>query len=161
MMGEVVSRFDVGALAARLRGEGKRIVFTNGCFDILHVGHVRYLREAAKLGDVLIVGLNTDDSVRRIKGDKRPLVPLDERAEMLVSLSVIDYVTFFDEDRPDVIISEIKPDFHVKGGDYDISEIPEREVVDSYGGKVVIIPEVAGKATTNIVSKVVELYGRE
>lgn len=132
----------------------KKIVFTNGCFDILHVGHIRYLQEAAKLGDLLIVGLNSDDSVRRLKGSDRPINSELERAEMLVSLGFVDYVTIFDEDTPLNIIKLIQPDVLVKGGDYSIDNVVGRKEVEDRGGSVVLIPFVEGKSTTNIINKI-------
>lgn len=152
-MGEVLSREDVKTVVGELRSSGKKIVFTNGCFDILHVGHVRYLRQAKALGDVLLVGVNSDESVRKIKGEKRPLVPEDERAELLSSLSCVDYVFLFSEERPDAVIMETKPDVHVKGGDYKLEDIPEKEVVESYGGKVVLIADT-GHSTSDIISRI-------
>lgn len=147
-------RNDLAVIAKNLKTEGAKIVFTNGCFDILHLGHVRYLREAKKLGDILIVGLNSDNSVTALKGPDRPYISELERAEILASLECVDYVTIFDELRPDNLIKVIKPDIHVKGGDYKISELPERKLVESLGGKVAIIPPIKGRSTTNIVEKI-------
>lgn len=147
-------RGEISALAKNLKNEGARIVFTNGCFDILHLGHVRYLREAKKLGDVLIVGLNSDNSVTALKGPGRPYVSELERAEILASLECVDFVIIFSELRPDSLIKLIKPDIHVKGGDYKVSELPERKTVESLGGKVVVIPPIKGKSTTGIIEKI-------
>jgi len=147
-------RGEIAALAGNLKNEGAKIVFTNGCFDLLHLGHVRYLREAKKLGDILMVGLNSDDSVRALKGKDRPYVSEMERAEILASLECVDYVTIFPELKPDHLIKTIKPDFHVKGGDYKISELPERKLVESLGGKVMVIPPIQGKSTTGIVERI-------
>jgi D-glycero-beta-D-manno-heptose 1-phosphate adenylyltransferase len=127
------------------------VVFTNGCFDLLHVGHVRYLQEAAKMGDVLVIGVNTDASVRRYKGPNRPVVPLSERMELLDALRCVDYVVPFNEDDPSLTISILKPDIHVKGGDYDIETMPETPVVRAYGGKVVTVPFYEGFSTTRII----------
>lgn len=160
-MGQVVSRDDIRELASGLLSSGKKIVFTNGCFDLIHVGHTRYLTEAAKLGDVLVVGLNSDDSVKKIKGGGRPLIPESERAEVLASLSCVDYVVVFDEDRPDELIREIRPDYHVKGGDYSMEEIPEKDLVESLGGKVVLIPEIEGRSTSKIIEKIGKAYGQK
>ena len=149
------------ALAQRLnvaRAEGKRIVFTNGCFDILHVGHARYLEQARTLGDLLVVGLNSDSSVRELKGDGRPLVPQDERSEMLAHLASVDLVCIFDESRPDALLEIVRPDIHVKGGDYRAADLPEAAVVEKHGGKVVIMPLVEGRSTTNIIARVLEAY---
>jgi D-beta-D-heptose 7-phosphate kinase/D-beta-D-heptose 1-phosphate adenosyltransferase len=144
----------------RRRGEGQKIAFTNGCFDILHVGHVRYLREARKTGDLLILALNSDASVRAIKGDKRPLVPQQERAEVAASLEAVDYVTLFDETTPLKLIEYLRPDYLVKGGDWKKEAVVGRDAVRSWGGKVVLIPVVEGASTTNIVEKVLHVYGK-
>jgi len=147
-------RNEIAAIAKNLKNEGAKIVFTNGCFDILHLGHVRYLREAKKMGDILIVGLNNDNSVTALKGPGRPYVSEMERAEILASLECVDFVTIFHELRPDNLIKFIKPDVHVKGGDYKISELPERKTVEALGGKVVVIPPIKGRSTTGIVEKI-------
>lgn len=155
---------DRGALREKLedlRKTGKKIAFTNGCFDILHVGHVRYLREAKKTGDVLVLALNSDSSVRSIKGEKRPLVPEMERAEVLAALEFIDFVTIFDELTPLELIQCLKPDVLIKGGDWPEEKVVGRDEVKQWGGKVVIIPEVMGKSTTNVVEKIISIYGRE
>jgi D-beta-D-heptose 7-phosphate kinase/D-beta-D-heptose 1-phosphate adenosyltransferase len=147
--------------ADELRASGKKIVFTNGCFDLLHVGHTRYLRNARELGDVLIVGLNSDSSVRKIKGEGRPIVPEGERAEVLASLACVDYVVVFEEDRPDSLLKSIRPHIHVKGGDYSIQDIPERKSVESHGGKVVILKKVERHSTRNIIQKILKAYGNK
>jgi D-beta-D-heptose 7-phosphate kinase/D-beta-D-heptose 1-phosphate adenosyltransferase len=147
-------RGELAAIARNLKNEGARIVFTNGCFDILHLGHVRYLREAEKLGDILIIGVNSDASVTALKGPDRPYVSEMERAEILASLECVDYVTIFEELRPDNLIRLLKPDIHVKGGDYKATELPERKLVESLGGKVAVIPPIKGRSTTNIVAKI-------
>jgi len=141
------------------RKQGKRIVFTNGCFDILHVGHVQYLRAARGMGDLLILGLNSDASVRAIKGEKRPLVPQMERAEVVASLTSVDYVTLFDETTPLRLIEALQPDCLVKGGDWDQASVVGGDLVRSRGGKVVIVPLTEGASTTNIVEKVLQVYG--
>lgn len=151
---KIKSRAEIAAIAKNLRNEGAKVVFTNGCFDILHLGHVRYLREAKKLGDILVIGLNSDDSVTALKGPGRPYVSEMERAEVLASLECVDYVTIFSELRPDNLIKIIKPDVHVKGGDYKLAELPERKVVESLGAKVVIIPPIKGKSTTSIIERI-------
>jgi len=140
-----------------LKKKGKKIVFTNGCFDILHIGHTRLLQKTRNFGDVLILGLNTDSSVRRLKGPERPIVNEKERAEILSALEFVDYIVFFDEDDPCKIISEIKPDIHVKGGDYDPNDyknMPEAKVVHEYGGKVEIIKIIEGKSSSSIIEKI-------
>jgi D-beta-D-heptose 7-phosphate kinase/D-beta-D-heptose 1-phosphate adenosyltransferase len=141
-----------------LRKDGKKIAFTNGCFDILHVGHVRYLREAKKTADVLVLALNSDSSVRSIKGEKRPLVGEDERAEILAALEFIDFVTIFKELTPQELIIYLKPDVLIKGGDWPEDKVVGRDDVKKWGGRVVLIPEVKGKSTTNIVEKIKEVY---
>lgn len=141
------------------RAAGHRIVFTNGCFDILHVGHARYLAQARELGDLLVVGVNSDESVRGLKGDNRPLVPEAERAEMLAHLASVDYVCLFTEERPDALLELVRPHIHAKGGDYRVDELPEAAVVRKHGGEIAILPLVEGRSTTNIVSRVLELYG--
>jgi rfaE bifunctional protein nucleotidyltransferase chain/domain len=143
----------------RIRKEGKTIAFTNGCFDILHVGHVRYLRDAKKTADVLILALNSDSSVRTIKGEKRPLIPQEERADVLAGLESVDYVTIFDEPTPLELINYLKPDVLIKGGDWAEESIVGRDVVRSWGGRVIVIPEIEGASTTNIVDKVLKVYG--
>jgi D-beta-D-heptose 7-phosphate kinase/D-beta-D-heptose 1-phosphate adenosyltransferase len=147
-------------IVEKLKKENKKIIFTNGCFDLLHIGHIRYLQEAKKLGDCLIVALNSDNSVRKLKGEKRPLVPEEERAEIISSLSCVDYVIIFEELTPENIILNLKPHIQVKGGDYKIEDIPERKIVESYGGKVMIVPEVKGYSTTNLVEKILEQYSK-
>ena len=144
----------------RRRGLGQKIVFTNGCFDILHVGHVRYLREARKLGDLLILALNSDASVRAIKGEKRPLVPQGERAEVAASLETVDYVTLFDEETPLKLIQYLRPDCLVKGADWKEDAVVGSDAVRSWGGEVVLIHVVEGASTTNIVEKVLRVYGK-
>jgi len=137
---------------------GKRIVFTNGCFDLLHVGHVKYLQKARSFGDLLILGLNSDSSIRRLKGEKRPLIGEDERAHILAALDCIDYVLIFEEDTPLRVISALRPDVLVKGGDYTLDGVVGRELVESYGGRVELVSFVDGKSTTNIIEKVLQSY---
>ncbi|MEO5951465.1 MAG: D-glycero-beta-D-manno-heptose 1-phosphate adenylyltransferase [Chloroflexia bacterium] len=143
-------------LVTRLRAEGKRIVLTNGTFDVLHVGHVRYLQSARALGDVLVVGLNSDSSVRGYKGPGRPVVQQDERAEILAALRCVDFVTIFDEPTATHIVEALQPDVYAKGGDYDASTgkpLPEAEAVLAYGGRVEIIPYVAGRSASQLIEK--------
>lgn len=146
--GELKKRID------RLKEEGKTVVFTNGCFDILHVGHVRYLEEAKKLGDVLVLGLNSDSSVRAIKGPRRPVVPEEDRACVMAALESIDFVTLFDEETPLHLIETLEPHIIVKGGDWSPERIVGRDLVESLGGRVVVIPEIPGSSTTNIIEKI-------
>ena len=141
---------------AELRAAGRRLVFTNGCFDILHVGHVRYLAEARRLGDALLVAVNSDRSVRALKGAGRPVMSEAERAEMLAALSSVDFVTVFDEESPRRLISEVLPDVLVKGGDYAPSEIHGREEVERAGGRVLALPFVEGASTTGIIERIKE-----
>ena len=141
-----------------LRKKGKKIAFTNGCFDILHLGHVRYLKEAKKTADILVLALNSDASVRAIKGAKRPLVSGEERAEVLAALECIDFVTIFNELTPLELICYLKPDVLIKGGDWPEDKVVGRDEIKKWGGHVTIIPEVAGKSTTNIVDKIISSY---
>ncbi|MCU0641275.1 MAG: D-glycero-beta-D-manno-heptose-7-phosphate kinase [Candidatus Margulisbacteria bacterium] len=147
-------RPEIAVVARELRAAGNKLVFTNGCFDILHLGHVRYLHEAKKLGDILIVGVNTDASVTALKGPERPYASEMERAEILASLECVDYVVLFNELRPDNLIKAVRPDVHVKGGDYQVNALPEKKLVESLGGRVVVIPPIKGRSTTNIVAKI-------
>jgi len=159
-MNKIVTRERLKEKIDHLKKEGKRIVFTNGCFDILHVGHTRYLREAKKTGDILILALNSDESVRSLKGDKRPLIPEDERGDVVASLESVDFVTIFNERTPLELIEYLKPDILVKGGDWAENEVVGRESVTAWGGKVVIIPEIKGSSTTNIIEKIINVYGQ-
>jgi len=142
---------------AQLKKEGKKIVFTNGCFDIIHTGHVHYLSEAKLLGDILIIGMNTDSSVSRLKGSDRPLNNQEDRALILDSLKPVDFVILFDEDTPFNLINSIKPDILVKGGDYKIENIIGADVVQKNGGEVKTIPFVTGKSTTLLLEKIRKL----
>ena len=140
------------------RQKSKAVVFTNGCFDLLHVGHVKYLQAARQLGDLLVLGLNSDDSIKRLKGPNRPLIGESERAHILAALDCIDYVVVFDEDTPLELITTLRPDILVKGGDYTPEGVVGRELVESYGGRVELINFVDGKSTTNIINKILESY---
>jgi D-beta-D-heptose 7-phosphate kinase/D-beta-D-heptose 1-phosphate adenosyltransferase len=155
----VIPRRAVRALCAGLRRQGKRIVFTNGCFDILHAGHARYLRHAAALGDVLFVGLNGDVSVRRLKGPGRPVQKASDRAYLLASLSCVTYVAVFPEDTPARLIREVVPHVLVKGGDWKGKEIVGSDVVRAHGGTVRTIRFVPGRSTTSILSRAREITG--
>ncbi len=141
------------------------MVLTNGLFDLLHVGHVDYLQRAREWGDVLIVGLNSDDSARRLKGEKRPIVPQRERAGLVAALACVDYVTIFEEDTAEKLVEILKPDVYVKGGDYTVGEeqgagkaLPEAEIVTAYGGEVRILPYLADYSTTNIIETILQRY---
>ncbi|MGA9994274.1 MAG: D-glycero-beta-D-manno-heptose 1-phosphate adenylyltransferase [Pyrinomonadaceae bacterium] len=154
MSGKIVSSEELRALRDGLREAGKRLVFTNGCFDILHVGHVRYLQRARSLGDALLVAINSDRAVRELKGEGRPVMNEDERAELLAALSAVDYVTVFDALSPRALIGELLPDVLVKGGDYGLDEIHGREEVEAAGGRVVALPFVEGASTSSIIEKI-------
>lgn len=134
----------------------KKVVFTNGCFDILHAGHIDLLQKAKELGDILVVGLNSDESIKRIKGDKRPINKLDYRIKMLSSIQCVDYIIVFDEETPLDLIEAIKPDVLVKGGDYQIDDIVGAEIVRSNGGRVLTIPFVYNISTTDIINKIIK-----
>jgi D-beta-D-heptose 7-phosphate kinase/D-beta-D-heptose 1-phosphate adenosyltransferase len=143
-------------LAAQARRKNQRVVFTNGCFDLIHVGHTRYLQAARALGDLLIVAINSDASVAALKGPGRPLVPEQERAEVLAALACVDYVTIFDAPDPGDVIASIQPDVLAKGGDWPVERIVGREVVEARGGRVVSIPLVPGASTTGLVRRILE-----
>jgi D-beta-D-heptose 7-phosphate kinase/D-beta-D-heptose 1-phosphate adenosyltransferase len=151
---QVLTRADAVALAARWREAGRRVVFTNGAFDLLHPGHVRYLRAARAEGDALIVGLNSDRSVRANKGSDRPFTPENERAEILAALACVDAVVIFDEDTPAEIIRAIQPDILVKGADWPADQIVGRDTVEARGGRVVRVPIEAGHSTTGIIERI-------
>ena len=140
------------------RRRGKTIVFTNGCFDLLHVGHVKYLQKARRLGDVLVLGLNSDASIRRLKGPNRPLIGEQERAHILAALSCIDYVVVFDEDTPLELIAMLRPDILVKGGDYTPETVVGKDIVESYGGRVALVELVDGRSTSNIIERILDRY---
>lgn len=154
---KVVDRQRLADLLRKPR-DGKTVVFTNGCFDILHVGHVRTLEAARAFGDILVVGVNSDDSVRRLKGPKRPIVPERERAEMVAALGMVTYVIIFDEDTPNASVAVLEPDVHVKGGDYDVESMPETSTVRAHGGRVEVVKFVDGFSTTDIIASVKERY---
>ena len=160
-MGKVLNRQALAQEAARLRSQGKNLVFTNGVFDLLHVGHLRYLQQARALGDALAIGLNADSCVKRLKGDKRPILPEAERAELLAGLACVDYVCLFDEDDPRELIKAVVPNLLVKGGDWPIEKILGRDTVEAAGGKVLSLPFVAGRSTTTIVKDIARKYGQD
>ena len=140
--------------ARKARRKGLKTATTNGCFDLLHVGHVRYLRHARSLGDLLIVGVNGDASVRRLKGAGRPFLPEADRAELLDALKPVTHVVIFHEDTPTAMIEAVKPDIHVKGGDYTMEQIAEREAVERHGGRVVLAPHIETRSTTQIAADI-------
>lgn len=154
-MGQVIHSWEeLADVLAEHRARQERIVSTNGVFDLLHVGHVRTLQAARALGDLLVVGINSDVCTRGLKGPKRPFVPQEERAEMLAALICVDYVTLFDEPTPSALLEIVRPAFHVKGGDYRVEKMPETEIVERYGGRVVTLPFVAGHSTTDLARRI-------
>src|SRR6059058_82862 len=161
MSGKILSSVELREVRARLRGLGKRLVFTNGCFDILHVGHVRYLQRARELGDALLVAINSDRSVRELKGAGRPVMSEDERAELIAALATVDYVTIFDDISPRSLIKEVLPDILVKGGDYNLDEIHGREEVERAGGRVLSLPFIEDASTSSIIERVRRVIGDE
>ncbi len=138
-------------IIAREKKKGKRIVLANGCFDLFHIGHIRYLREARRAGDILVVALNSDSSVRRLKGKGRPLLTQEERAEILSAFSVVDYITIFGKLNVEKILLALKPDVHAKGSDYTVRTVPERETVNSYGGKIAIVGGPKVRSTSVLI----------
>lgn len=158
-MGRIVSTETMIRIRRRLRQDRKRVVFTNGTFDIIHRGHVDYLQKAKRLGDVLIVGLNTDASIRRIKGKKRPINRNADRAAVLAALVPVDYLCFFGEDTPERLIKLLVPDVLVKGADWKVDRIVGKDIVERNGGRVRTIRLTRGKSTTGIISKVLKAYG--
>jgi D-beta-D-heptose 7-phosphate kinase/D-beta-D-heptose 1-phosphate adenosyltransferase len=140
---------------------GKTVVFTNGCFDLIHGGHIEFLQKAKDKGDILVLGLNSDKSVTALKGEGRPIKTEKERANIISALKYVDYITIFDEETPEEIIREVRPDILVKGNDYDINKVVGREIVEGYGAKVELIPIVKGLSTTNIVEKILKSYKTE
>ncbi len=154
----IPDRKEIISVINKLKSEGKKVVFTNGCFDVLHAGHVDYLNKAKALGDILIVALNSDDSVLKIKGSKRPIVPLKQRAFIIANLKSVDFVTVFDEETPANIIGDLVPNFLVKGADWDISKIVGREVVESNGGEIKTIEFVNDVSTSQIIDIITQRY---
>lgn len=160
-MPKILTRAELAAESARLKAAGKKLVFTNGVFDLLHVGHLRYLTQARSLGDALAVGLNADACVKRLKGDLRPILPENERAELLAGLSCVDYVCLFPEDDPRELIKAVVPQLLVKGGDWPLDKILGRDTVEAAGGKVLSLPFVEGRSTTSIVQDIAGKFGRD
>lgn len=157
----LLSQRDIQKKVKQLQENGKKVVFTNGVFDILHVGHLTYLEEARELGDVLIVGVNSDRSVKTNKGDKRPINSEKNRAEMLLGLKFVDFTVIFDEKTPENLLSLLKPDIHVKGGDYKKEDLPETEIVEKNGGEVKILSFVDNISTTEIINKIIDVYSEK
>jgi len=151
---KLVEKNKIQAVLAELKKQNKKIVMTNGCFDILHAGHVRYLKESKKFGDILVVGLNSDSSVKALKGPSRPINGELDRAEVLSGLESVDYVVLFDEISPAKLLEEIKPDIYTKGADYTVDTLPEAKTVLAYGGKIEFIKLVEGRSTTKIIDKI-------
>ena len=159
-MNSSTSLSELKAIRLKLKASNKKVVFTNGVFDLIHSGHVDYLSKAKELGDVLIVGLNSDDSVKRIKGDKRPILKQDERAFILSNLKPVDYVILFNDDTPEKLISEIIPDILVKGADWAVEKIIGKEIVEKNGGKVMNIKFVNDQSTSKIIELIVQRYSK-
>lgn len=157
MTGKMVPRAEVSALGERLRKAGQKVVFANGCFDLLHVGHVRYLEGARQQGDALVVGVNSDRSVRELKGKGRPLLPQEARAELLAAMECVDYVVIFDDVTAADILRDLRPDVHCKGTDYTEATVPEREVVRSWGGRVVIVGDPKSHSTRGLLARIAQL----
>jgi len=159
MLSKIKTREELKSEISKARRAGKRIVTTNGCFDILHVGHIRYLQQAKQLGDILIVAVNSDDSVGMLKGKNRPVMPENERAEMLAALECVDYVMIFPELDPIRFLNELRPDIHVKGGDYTLDQIVEREAVKSIGAELHLLPGAPGKSTSKLIERILKSRG--
>jgi rfaE bifunctional protein nucleotidyltransferase chain/domain len=157
---KLVTLEEAASRCRALQAKGRRVVLTNGCFDLLHVGHVRYLEKARGLGDALVVALNSDASVRSLKGPARPIVPEPERAEVVAGLASVDYVTVFDDDTAEAVVTALRPDLYVKGGDYDNDrhDLPEAAIVRDYGGTVFLLELEPGGGTTEIIRTVVRRY---
>lgn len=155
---KIKTKEDLHEIIEDLKKKGKRIVFTNGCFDLLHLGHIRYLEKAKSLGDILVVGVNSDESVRGLKGPERPILPEKERAEILSGFGCVDYITIFDELTPLELISSIQPHILVKGGDWTKETTVGREVVERSGGEVVILPFEEGSSTSNLIETILKRY---
>jgi rfaE bifunctional protein nucleotidyltransferase chain/domain len=157
-MGKIVNLDQLIRIRKRAKRDHRKVVFTNGCFDILHRGHIECLKKAKRLGDLLIVGLNSDSSVKKLKGKGRPVMPQEDRAEILASLEMVDYVCIFEEETPQKMICALIPDVLVKGGDYKKKKIVGKEVVESHGGRVFTVREVRDKSTKNIIKKILARY---
>lgn len=157
-MGRVVTREQLVEIRQKLKAEDKKVVFTNGCFDLLHRGHVEYLRKAKALGDVLVVGVNADSSVRRIKGAKRPIVGEEDRAEVIAALAAVDYVCLFHEDTPYDLIRALVPDLLVKGADWKVDDVVGKDIVEHAGGSVQAIELLPHRSTTQLIQTIVERF---
>jgi len=159
LLGEVISLQEAVTIREKLRAEGKTFVLTNGHFDLLHVAHIDCLQRAKALGDVLIVGLNSDASTRLLKGQKRPIVPQEERAQLLAALQCVDYVIIFEEQTAEKLLAALKPEVYAKGGDWAIEDLPEAKVIAEYGIPVEILPQMPGRSTTDIITTILTRYG--
>jgi rfaE bifunctional protein nucleotidyltransferase chain/domain len=158
---KIIAWAEVSALGERLRRAGHRVVFANGCFDLLHVGHIRYLQAAREEGDVLIVGVNSDRAVRALKGPGRPLLPAEARAELVAALESVDHVVIFDDLTAENILLELRPDVHCKGTDYSADTVPERAVVESFGGVVRIVGDAKRHSTRDILAEIARRYNEQ
>lgn len=158
LFGRLLSVGEAEAWREEQRAQQRSVVFTNGCFDLLHAGHVEYLAWARGQGDALIVGLNEDESVRRIKGASRPIVPFSQRATVLLALRTVDVVVGFGERTPELLLDRIRPDVHVKSNQYREDELPERSVVLQHGGRIALAPHVAGSSTTDVIARILDAY---
>lgn len=150
----IVERQDIAAIVSAEKAKGKKVVLTNGCFDIIHAGHVRYLTAARAHGDLLVLGLNSDESVRALKGSTRPINTERDRAEVVDGLKSVDYVVIFGERTAEALVRDVRPDYYAKGGDYSVESLPESQAVSEVGGKVVFLPFVEGKSSTKIIQKI-------
>lgn len=156
---KIKSRPELAHIIRQQKKEGRKIVFTNGCFDIIHPGHLSYLATAKALGDILVIGVNSDESVKRLKGNNRPILNQNERTLILSYMEMIDYLCIFDEDTPYELIKAIEPDILVKGGDWAVENIVGKDILEAYGGKVISIPYLEGASTTNIVERIIKKHG--
>jgi D-beta-D-heptose 7-phosphate kinase/D-beta-D-heptose 1-phosphate adenosyltransferase len=161
MKSKITSLSALKKIVRSLKKRGKKIVFTNGCFDLIHYGHVSYLEKAKSFGDYLVIGLNTDNSVRRLKGPGRPLVPECDRAQVLAALEAVDFVVLFGDETPQRLISEVRPHILVKGSDYKVKDIVGNDIVKAAGGRVVRIPLAKGRSTTSLIHKIINVYGEK
>lgn len=158
MAGKVLDRGELVAELTTLRSKGKKVVLTNGCFDLVHAGHVRYLREAASFGDILVVGLNSDASVRSFKEPGRPIISEGDRAEVVAALEMVDYVVVFGEPTAEALVAELMPDVYIKGGDYRLETLPEARIVQGYGGQVKLVSYHEARSTTGMIQKILDTY---
>ena len=161
MTEKIKNQQEIALIVKELKNQGKKVVWTNGCFDILHIGHIKYLQEAKSKGDILIVGLNSDTSVKAIKGPKRPIINQSQRALVLSALLFVDYILIFDQPSPAYLLEILQPDVFVKGGDYSLQTLnpKEREAVENYGGEIALIKFVENASTTEIIKKILSIYG--